>query len=69
MLFFPGRCTLIRIRAKEVKLLIQEFQLAKISIENLQSARMKPKLLMEHFGLKLGEARGPAHYGAWGLGL
>ena len=52
-----------------MKLLIQEFQLAKISIENLQSARMKPKLLMEHFGLKLGEARGPAHYGAWGLGL
>ena len=39
-----------------MKLLIQEFRLAKISIENLQSVRMKPKLLMEHFGLTLGEA-------------
>ena len=45
------------VRAAEgVKILIQEFEMAKISIENLGSRRMKPKLLVDHFGLTLGEA-------------
>ena len=41
---------------KAIKAIIQKMEVAKISLENLGSPRMKPHLMMEYFGLTLGEA-------------
>ena len=42
---------------KEIKVFIEEFRWAKISLENLGSSRIKPEHLMDHFGFTLGEAQ------------